>query len=201
MTKFTIEPDVFVRLANASYTHGSSLWQDFQCVRFEYFEHKIFAVACNRHILAVEYLGETTEQNAAVNITNNPVLLAWCKTAGQLTIETWPGVELAIVQIDGITYNGPTFVKNNEDRFVNWWKLIPVQLPRVDKGFLFMETELLCKLGAASPSGMLSFPEVIDNTKVCIVRDVGNANWIGVFLPNYKHDNARPATIPTWVPV
>lgn len=203
MTTFTLDATVFARLSNAAYKYGSAQFPDFQCVRLEYFEGKFYAIACNRCILAIEYLGDTAEPNVAVNVTNEPALIAWCKGAATLTVECWPGVTAALVQIDGHTYvnpNGPIAVVNNEDRFVNWWKMVPSHSYRVDKGFLFLETELLALLGNASPSGMLCFPEVIDNTKVCVVRDATNPNWIGVFLPNDKHGNAKPATIPGWIP-
>ena len=198
--KFPIPSETFVRMANAAARPTDDLRPHLACVRLEYRDGKYFCVASTSWVIAVEYLGDTTEPNGFVNVPTHTGLLDnmrvetglnvefdWWSEFNVLTCATYPTITLEAVP-------------DTEPMFTRWPSIFPATLPRVDNGFLFIQAEYFQRLADASPSGKLCFPEVIDSRDVVIVRDKDDPNWVGAFAPVDKLKQARPALRPEWLP-
>ncbi len=195
--KFEIPSETFVRMANAAARPTDDLRPHLACVRLEYRDGKYFCVASTSWIIAVEYLGDTTEPNGFVNVPTHAGLLAI--PPGEIfEFDHWPdfGV-LTCANHPWITLEA---VPDTEPMFTRWPTIFPAVAKRVDNGFLFIQAEYFQRLADASPSGKLCFPEVIDSRDVVIVRDKDDPNWVGAFSPTDKLKQARAALRPEWLP-
>ncbi len=173
-------------------------------VRLENSNGRAYAIASNRKIMAVEFLNETDQPDGAVNITVDPLFVHLIEhhmdDRHSLEIEYWPEFNISTATIGGEVCTTALRMPDTYEPFRNWRGQFPTWLPKVDKGFVWFETEQLSNLGASSPSGMIALPEVLDNTRRVIVRDIHDPNWCGVFIPfNPDQPNVKPATIPEWL--
>lgn len=193
--RFVIPAETFLRMSNAATPYGADEYPACQSVRLEYLNGRYYAVATNSRIIAVEYLGPTTEANGAVNVANLPQYEQWSN------VETWtfdwypPPVNVLMFNDSASVLAAPDDVP----RFRDWFNIFPENVPTKAKGAFFMETELIAKLGAASPSGQLCFAQYVDRKQLAIVRDMHDPNWIGGFISDTRDFKAEPATIPEWM--
>lgn len=159
------------------------------CVRLEYRGGKAFAIASDSFVMAIYYLGETTEPDEFMNVA-----LPWLPDAeyDTLDIEGWQIAGVCI--IEGAMH---TTQPDKEPLFTNWWRLIP-DPAKFERGFIYLQDELFRKLAATSPSGHIVFPAIVDNTDYMYLRDVYDPNWLGLIHAR-KKDGCEPATIPEWL--
>jgi hypothetical protein len=201
--KFSILCETFLRLSNCAGVNDPE--PALNSVRLENSNGKVFAVASNRKIMAVEYLGETDEPDGAINIAVHQDIIDACEYSENqqrfITVNSWQEFGVATMNIGVFSpYALPFTNPDTFEPFRNWRGQFPTWLPKVDKGFVWFETEQLNKLGLSSPSGMIALPEVLDNTRRVIVRDIHDPNWCGVFIPYHPNNpNVKPATLPEWL--
>ena len=187
---FAISCDIFVRLAN--------LVKDFNpepadtILKSVYIEHKdgnAFAVATNRKIAAIEFLGKVEWGSGSVNITVDPALVAQCKTEAAfnsvLTVTFNDVLRFGAAKTTlGYAYPGNAVIAAENSPFHRWRDWTPDKPVTKSKGAMFWNAEEIAKLGASSPSGRILFPEFIDATKPVVVRDITDENWFRLFMPN-----------------
>lgn len=196
MPQFVIPSETFTRIANAAAKTGNQ-----SCVRLEYINGKYYAVSSNSWVIAIEYLGETDQPDAAVNVavnngwqimvntfaTETNFIFDWFPEFNILTSPNLPGTATAVSDADV------------RPPFLRWFDIIPTNSTK-DKGFLYVEDEQIAALCAASPSGNLCFPSIVDSGRVMIVRDAIDPNWCGAFFASDKSKAAKPAVRPEWMP-
>lgn len=197
--QFILPAETFVRLSKAAARPTDDVRPWLACVRLEHRDGKSYAIASTSWVLAVEYLGDTSEPDGFVNVPLDDTLMAclamhhddvvfeWFEAFGVLTCPTFGALAL-------------TAMEDREPMFTRWFEIFPSTLPKADKGFLFIQAEYFQRLTDSSPSGCLAFPAVVDSSRVVIVRDVHDDNWCGVFLAADKQKRASPATKPEWMP-
>lgn len=189
--EFIIPSKVLTRMAKCA---GDPNRPHLYCVRLEYRAGKYYVITSNSWVMAVQYLGEVTSPDAAVNVAVNADWLAWYGSRENLRFNWYPGLALVC---DGDV--SCPFTPDNEPKFAKWPDLFPDALPRVDKGFLYFQAEYFQQLADTSPSGHLCFPEVIDNTQSVICRDSNDPTWIGLFVASDRSKISKPATLPEWL--
>jgi hypothetical protein len=193
MTRFTIPADIFARMSNAANRADDPKRPHLACVRLEYKDGKYFAIASTSYVMAVEYLGETDQPDCAVNV---PLVIA---DADQTLIFEWYAeFKVLTCSVDEASAT-LTPLPDIEPLFTRWWSIFADTTQTKSKGFLYMEGDMMAALCAASPSGKLCFPAVVDSSRVVIVRDVYDPNWVGAFLANDKTKTAKPAVKPEWM--
>lgn len=217
--KFTIPCETFLRLSHAATPVPGKDQPHVFCVRVEYINGHGYAIATNSIIMAVQYLGEVTREfEFGISIVPIPALLAQCAIEkdfdGELTIDVINNdvvkfatvkTSFGYVQPGNCAYFPPDGLQRTPwigpvHDVGGWKKIIPAELPKKSKGFMFMNTEEIVNLGKAAPSGRLVFPNFIDSSIPVVVNDSVDPEWFGAFLP--REDKAishmTPAILPEW---
>lgn len=192
---FKLNADVLQRLFKISTPHGSTQFKDTQSVRLENKDGVAFAIATNSRIIAVENLGETTEPNGAVNLSNDPGIVAWVHSMAdaELKFEWYPGMALMFD-----THLLPV-VPDETRRWVEWSRIFPNELPTKPNGPLYLDGDIIALLASSAPSGQLLFPKFIDRGQTTVVRDLYDPNWLGGFISDTKLAKTEYATLPEWM--
>jgi len=199
--KFKIQSEAFCRIANAA-AHPESENPQLACVRLEHRDGKAYAVATSKQIIAIEFLGATDEPEGFINVPSS-FAARLGSYDDELTFSHWPEFTLGFVTVDELPGEMLYLLDpdNAEPMFSRWFDVIPRNPPRVDRGFMYINGEEFTKLVASSPTGCFAFAEVLDNTRVTIVRDIYADQWLGAFVPSAKNRaDIKPATVPTWMP-
>lgn len=207
--KFTIPCETFTRLAaipsffplDVDEEHRA----DLRCVRVENVKGHRIAIAANKKIAAIEYLGVTTEADGVAHIVIDPLLIEQCKTEakfnGFLEVLLIPEIATATARtMLGYSYKGNACIYP-QDSVMNGWRGWGPPMPvKKSKGALFLNLGYIELLNKSSPSGKIIFPEFIDVDMPAVLRDRENANWVGLFFPAPPQIEpaATPAILPQW---
>lgn len=195
--KITIDADIFNRMSHAAASPSDTLRPHLACVRLEYRGGRAYAVASNSFIMAIHYLGETDQPDEFMNVALDPSLMTLMPTLDTLAFEGWQTINLITLPEFALIWGA---CPEKEPMFTEWWKLIP-DPAKVERGFIFLEDELFHKLALSSPSGIITFPAVVDAKNYMYVRDAYDPNWLGLLHARDKDKQVNdPATIPDWIP-
>lgn len=214
MLQFRIPCETFLRLANAATPVPEKNYPHAFCVRIEYIGGHGYAIASNSLICAIQYLGEVTKEfEYGVSIIPFEPLLNQCKIEApfdsELIIDLIYNDVMKFANVKtnfGYAYPGNAAYFPPDDLMQppytslgSWRKLVPDELPKKSKGFMFMDALQISNLGKAAPSGTLVFPSFIDNSQPVVVRDAVDPDWMGLFLPRDDKKSLVAAIIPEWL--
>lgn len=213
---FEISAEIFMRLAKIPalipqrvLNIPSEDAESIKCVRLEYRSGNYYAIATNRKICAVYYLGTTAEADAVAHITIDPALVAQCEVekqfGGKLQIVSIPEMQIVTLKtLFGWNYPGNAGVfPPPQGRLNEWMTWVPKTDVKASVGAMSWSADNVSALVEASPSGRVAFPEFIDAMQPVIMRDIIDPNWFGVFMTNVVDENEQvttidPARIPAW---
>lgn len=186
MTKFTVPATILQRFIAL------------EAVKIEINSGKCYIIGSNNTIACVEYLNETDQEDDSCYININKVLIDDKNIDGLFTFETIPELAMGSV-VDDKGQNYIDFIswpdESPLDKWRDWFKL-----STESNGFMYWNLEQIETLWKTSPSGEIVFPKIINATEPVIVRDVNNANWLGVFIPAVDGKAViKPATLPEWL--
>lgn len=210
--KFTITCKAFARLAGIpSFFEprtDEEIKKQLSCIRIENCGGKVFAIATNQKVMAVELIGMTNEADCVAHITVDPELVKQCVNESLydsfLEITYVPEILLATIKsMLGYTYLGNAAINGvpEQSALSQWRKWLPPASARSNKGPMYWGLDHIETLVKTSPSGKIVFPEFIDIDKPIIIRDTDNDNWFGVFIarPAPSQLTPEPAELPEWV--
>lgn len=199
MTKFTVPATTLQRFVKLFEPRAD---EDFKVLKLEVSKNHTYLIGCNQYIACVENLGETDQSPDSCYLKLNSHLIEMAgkeaNVGGTLTFETLP--ELAIASVTNAEGNAYTdfIIWPDESPLDNWreWFVMPTE----SHGFMYCDLRQVTTLWETSPSGEVVFPEVINAGEPVIVRDVYNADWLGVFIPSIEGKTMlKPATLPEWL--
>jgi len=167
---------------------------------------KLYAVATNVKIAAIEYLGASDGPDECTAIAIDQALIDQCKREiafnGKLSIVANSLLNFTSIKTAfGYNYPGNAMVQLPEaNNFNSWREWFPDSIPTKSHGAMYWNASVVHALATASPTGGLRFPEHIDTTQPVVVRDQESANWAGLFMPNADNGEiVEGATIPEWL--
>lgn len=200
MSKFIVKANVLNRMSKIPVffepTTSEDLKKQIRTIRLEIKSGKMFAVATNQQVAAVEYLGETKEPDDVCYLRLECEFLN--ETEGLITVETIPEIALSTA-LHGAKLVNDCCLWFDNNIMDNWRSWIGKQSGK-HKGFMFWELYHIQTLFEASPSGKIVFPEDIDASEPVVLRDSENENWVGLFVPDQRPGEIKcePAKLPDW---
>lgn len=207
--EFNIPCDTYKRLSVIARNLNERCSEWFGTIRVEIKDGDGYAIATNRTILAIEYLGKIEQPNGTVHIRIDDALLQQCETEipldGKISVVYNEMLGFASAKTTfGFMVNGDfKFTCAADNEFDKWRKALPNELPKKTNGAMYMHCRDMLILMQSAPSGSVVFQEHIDQHKAAIMRDTHNDKWLGLFLPerveNGKAVQCEPATIPEWI--
>jgi hypothetical protein len=157
-------------------------------------------IATNDTLACVQHLNTDNTDNCYINVTKELVKIVYneLNKEGFLTFETISELAMgSVTDSNGHIYTD-IIVWPDESPLDNWREWF--RLSEESQGFMFANLEQLETLWKSSPSGNIVFPEVINASEPVIVRDVTDANWVGVFIPSLESKaTLKAATLPEWL--
>lgn len=206
--EFRIACADFVRLSEASLRSDDEIdlrsQREFLAsVRLEHINGRSFAVATNSKIMAIELLGPTAEANGFVNVTIADALLMQCRSESDfdseliITLDPLSGWAVAMTTLG---YMYPDNASLPGDLPKHWRDIVPKELPKTNTGGFALYGEIIARLAASAPSGVIVLPKIVSRDVTMLVVDVLDPNWIGLFL-TWRPDGAATlyAEIPKWL--
>ena len=207
MTNYNIKSSTLNRLVNVcSFFEHSALEEikvKINTVRLENRKGKSFAIVSNGKIGAIEYVGETTEQDGAVHlILSESLMLQATLEAGSdhsMTLNTIPEIAISTLEsTSGYMISDACY----------WWQDTPlkdwagwgVQPANSSSGIMYWNLNQVELLVKSSPSSKVIFPRYIDVRIPLLLRDYHNTNWVGMFFPAAPDhvEITTPAQLPDW---
>lgn len=197
---FTVPCHIFARAAKAALQpdkpDGVPSFSAIRSVRVEHYQGVAMAIATNRRIMVVEYIGPTEQPDGAINVSLD--LAAACQqradTDLNLMITQAPGWSVGQIGVDYFHPNNAEVV----GEFPNWRALIPKPV-RSSNGALGLSAEELALLAEISPTGGFVLPTHYDSEQPILVRDYKDDGWIGLFLAlEHRGQTFKPAVLPGW---
>lgn len=206
---FNIKCATFVRLASiCSFFEPETpleTRQQIETVRLEAINGKIIAIATNQRIAAIELIGHCQpDRREVAHVRIDPAIVMQCKLEafldGVLTIETIPEIATGIAYTSsGWRFNGQACHWFDETLMDDWRKWAPDQVPTESDGIMMWNTYHVHALMESSPTGKVIFPRHVDTKVPVVLRDRGNENWVGLFMPKPHGEIQKiPATLPIW---
>jgi hypothetical protein len=200
LSNYTIPCDTFVRLATIAQKqrHPGSGWM--KTVRVE----NGIVVASNRALLVVERLDPTLMVPGIVHIHADATLVEKCRAEimyhSNLFVAAIEAIGHASAKTTlGYMHPGNAMCVSTEPNELDTWRdKVPNGSDVRAKSAMRWDAELIALLAAASPSGFVTFPQVIDATQPIVVRDPKDPRWFGVFLSQLMYDPQTPAAVPEW---
>lgn len=209
---FEIEVATYIRLAGVTDFIRPEISenekQHLRCVRLERNKGHTFALASNKKIGAVYYLGKTEGADGAIHMTVDAALLKQCATEkpfnSKIHIVGVPEIGVCSGKTT-LGYSHPgnigTFPQNSPlDTWREWARHDPIA---ASSGAMHWYLPDVQALNSASPSGHVLFPEFIDANKPVLLRDENDPNWCGFFMVNVLNEQGQPyqvepAELPKW---
>ncbi len=173
-------------------------------VRIEVKNGKVFAIATNEKIAAVEFLYNTEHQDASIHLIIDDSIIQQCETEkmfdSSLTISVFQEIAVATLKSDlGYTHVGECCHWFDETPLDNWASWFPDTEYKKSKGAMYWDVGQVEALMCSCPSGFITFPEFIDANSPVLIRDVKNPNWAGVFIPSHPSEPSTKAKKPDWI--
>lgn len=210
--QFDLSVDTYLRLSHVIENFEDVIPQEQQqilrCVRLEYKDGHYYALASNRKIAAIYYLGQTQQPDCAVHIYVTPELSAQCEKEkpfnSKLIITAIPELQIITAKTQ-FGFNIPNAGFFSIDTpLADWRTWFPKEMPKATKGAMVWITWDMHALNCSSPSGRVVFPEFINAMEPIIVRDIMVDTWIGIFMGNLRNSKDQayshePAKFPDWL--
>lgn len=197
--KITVPCEVIARLATALPLPSEQVEAPFRTLRYD----SGVLVVSDRHLLAAEYIGGPS---GVVHITTEPAFIAQCKTEGAfgsvVDFNVVPEIRMASAKTSlGWVFPGNACVWfDGTNDFDKWRTIIPARDSiKATKGAMTWNTLLVERLVRCSPSGLIRFPEFIDIKQPCMLRDVIEDTWFGMFIPDRTETPHWSACAPDWL--
>lgn len=166
---------------------------------------KLFFVSTNIKFAAIEYAGNIDQSNGFFNIAYNEALLIQAteeaKFSGVINVTYVEMLKFATAKTTfGYVHSENLAVfATQKPEFETWRNWLPDEIPTKPNGCINVTAHNLACLAAASPSGLIAFPQMVTTGKPVLVHDAHSPNWIGLFLDDGKTQGVRAVAIPTWV--
>lgn len=208
---FEISVETFVRLAGVTKRIPDKVDENeailLKCVRLERKDGELFALASNRRIAAIYYLGKSDGLDGAAHVVTDPAFVNQCETEKPfnsiIAVTVIPELQMASLKTTlGYNYPGNGAIFPVKTPLSDWRTWLPPIITET-KGAMAWNLDDMQSLNSASPSGEIAFPEFIDVGKPVVLRDIKTDNWVGLFMANRSDENGRmyaiePAKLPTW---
>lgn len=194
---FPCEP--FARLTSVLKYMPSDASKWFNSVRLE----DGMMIASNRQFIVVERVFGM-QIPRPIHIVADPKLIEQCRTEGKFESKCHVVVNdmmkfASLKTTLGYMHAGNAALwidfPNDMDR---WKSLLPEKLADKTNGGMYLDTEQVSYLIESSPTGKIVFPEMIDVTTPCIVRDINDDRWFAMFIPKPHDKSVSPAVYPGW---
>jgi hypothetical protein len=163
------------------------------------------AVASNKFLIIVERLNPTLgNPPGVVHIPADPMLIEKCKAEvkyhSNLFVNVLDGLGMASAKTTlGYIHPGNALYTSPEPNELDRWRVNNIPpLVMTKKSAMRWDAACIADLAASSPSGFVTFPDVIDATQRIVVRCPQDPNWFGLFLSHLANDIQEPAKIPEW---
>lgn len=201
MTKFTVPAITLQRFLTLYKSLEPKAPEEFKVLKLEITNKHIYLIGSNQYVACVENLGETDQSEDSCYIKVNSQLLkaveAEANVCGFFEFETLPELAMGSTTTSNGTYND--FIVWPDESPLDKWRDWFVTSDE-SNGFMYCDLRQVVTLWETSPTGEIVFPEVINAIEPVIVRDVNNADWLGVFIPAPDNRKAlKPATLPEWL--
>lgn len=209
--KFEIKCATFARLAAICGFFESHTPQEIKekcsTVRLEIANGKVFAIATNVKIAAIELVGNAPLDHVGVaHVIVDQTIIDQCKAEswfdGVLTIQTVPEIAIATATTtSGWAYKGNACHWFDETPLDNWRAWAPEKMATKSTGAMWWNLFYVEALLQSAVSGKVVFPEFIDVKEPVVLRDRDNPNWVGLFLADptpYEQKITEPARLPEW---
>ncbi len=175
---------------------------DLQHVLLQCKDSQLYLIATDEQIAVAETIGqcESADFNVFIRIDDSFIdsLYSSILIDGITTIDIIPDICFADLTTDTGYKADKCFKWFDENKLLNWKKWFVSADSQ--QGFMYWNLYQINKLFKSSLSGNIVFPKLIDSSKPCIVRDIDNSDWIGVFIPSCSEKSAlKPAEIPQWL--
>lgn len=211
--RFKISCEQFARLSKGAYVPGEDLGLDtaghplpvrpeFACVRLQNISGKSYAIVTCGIIMAVEYLGPTTEPDGAVNVPTAPALIAQCEAEqmfnSDLSVDYDP-ISGYTVLMSTLGYMFPGSARMADSGVwdtKDWRDRIDPPAKKSDTAFSF-HGKWLARMASTAPSNIFILPEHVQRKRPVVVRDRIDKDWLGVFLV-IQYDYSEFAELPDW---
>lgn len=211
---FEIPAELYVRFSGVVKLMPINVSEDerltLKCVRYERRAGHVYAIASNRKIAAIQYLGLTNEPDGVAHIIVDDALVKQCKSEiphnSTLQIVCIPELQAGSAKTKfGYAFPGNACVFPAFTQLDKWSTWVPNKPLQASKKGMLWTLDLMEALNAASPSGRIIFPDVIDVSQPIMVRDKDDENWFGLFMGNCQKDTGEiyecePTTLATWWP-
>lgn len=212
---FSLPVEIYIRLSKTVQIMPENVTEYektvLKCIRIENKNGHAYAIACNRKIAAIYYLGTTANADGIAHIIIDPALLKQCNAekpfASKLEINVIEALQIVTIKTTmGYTQPGNSGLFPKDTPLDDWRNWVPDEMPTVPNGAMFINSEMIASLNEASPSGKIVFPLIIDVDQPIVLRDVGEPNWLGLFMANRANEKGEayqenPATLPSWLNV
>ena len=185
--KITIDSSILQRLSRLEH------------VKIDINSGKSYIIGTDGVFACIYYIGETDQADDScflkldIDKVENEA-----NFGGSFTFDTLPELPMSSV----VTSSGQDcseFVIWPDESPLNKWRDW-FKLSTTSKGSMYIDIKELIALWETSPTGCITFPEVINAVEPLIVRDVNNADWLGVFIPTVDGKAViKPATLPEWL--
>lgn len=192
--EYTISCDTYSRFSNIvkKMHKNASAWCN--GIYLENANGHSYAVASNRAIMAVEYIGTTAQPNGNATVIFEPGLLAQCDVEkafnSTVTVVVNEMLRFSSARTTmGFNCTGnATLWLDGASELTMWRQFVKPEALKKSRGCMFLHTEHIALLGASSPTARLAFPEFIEASKHVVVTDPNDDRWLGVFMPDRIDD-------------
>jgi hypothetical protein len=175
----------------------------FECLYIERKNKRLYVIATNVKIAAVQYLGASDGPDECTAICVNDGLIEACDKEtpfdSKLSIVSNPILKFTAIKSSfGYQFPGNAWVElPDPNEFTTWREWFPEKVATASSGVMYWNTWQIEALLLASTSGGVTFPEFIDTSIPIVIRDDNDPHWIGVFMNNQTKKAA--ATVPDWI--
>lgn len=208
---FMIKCDVYKKLAQVTKYLRPPIDTELQhlisCVRIENKNNNAYAIATNKEIASIYYLGETQSENGHIDLIINDDITKQAEYESSFSslfyVTSFPEFATATLKsLLGWEYSSNVGIFPDSTPLDKWRTWFPDKPITSSRGFMYWDLDQLSLLANSSPSGKIYFPAHIDVEKPIILRDVYDENWCGLFIPNPDYNEKQlkeSAGIPKWV--
>ena len=197
MIEHTIPCETYVRLAKLlDYDPMGDPWC--KSVRLE----DGYAIVTNRQMMVVERID--CPNPAPFHLVIDPVLLQAAETEApmhsKLHITAIDAIKTASAKTTlGYSFTGNAGLYLDEMNVIDSWReRVPTEIVAASNGSMRLCLKSMQSLLATSPSGAVTFPEIVDWAKPVVVNDEVDPNWFAVFFVRRGENPHNPARLPAW---
>lgn len=171
---------------------------------------RLLALATNRKLLAVELVDAKSQgPDESCFVAFDPKLIAQAEAempfASRIDFNVMRPLGMTLAQtMYGYTHPGnvgvfPTVETDGRIWSYEWRTWFPDVLPSESYGQMEWHCSHIAALAKSAPSGEIVFPTFIDTRVPCVMRDIADPNWCGLFFPHLDtNKRPPPLRLPKW---